>query len=307
MRRFFSIDLELAAIADEEWGIVTRERLLALGLSASAIDRMIRSGRLRVLHRGVYAVGHTQLRPQGHRLAAVLACGRGAVLSHAAAAAHRGLRPSAATAYDVIVPTGNHRRRPGIRIHRHATLLATEATVYERVPVTTVARTALDLAATFPRRTIERVLDQAEVLGVFDLAALDDVVAAHRGRPGAPLLAAVIAEYGAGEGITRSELEDAFLSLCDAHGIPRPRVNSIVAGLEVDFFWPRRRLVVEVDGWAFHRGRRAFERDRERDAVLASAGLHVLRFTHRQLIHDAALVAAATARSAQPRSMSSTR
>lgn len=173
------------------------------------------------------------------------------------------------------------------------TLRAEEVTVHDRVPVTTVARTMLDLAATFPRRTVERALDQAEVLRVFDLGALHAVVEAHRGRPGAPLLGAVLEQHVVGETVSRSALEEAFLALCACYGIARPRVNTRVAGLEVDFHWPRRRLVIEVDGFAFHRTRAAFERDRERDAILAAAGIRVLRFSHRQVTLRPVEVAAA--------------
>jgi hypothetical protein len=214
----------------------------------------------------------------------------------AAAGHHLGLRPSRATRFDVSIPYTTPRSHPGIRVHRCAALLPEECTVHDGVPVTTPARTLLDLAATFPRRTVERALDQAEVLELFDLDALDRVVSAHPARPGTPLLASLLREYAAGEGLTRSELEDAFLALCDDHGVERPRVNAIVRGLEVDFHWPRRRLVVEVDGWAFHRTRRAFERDRERDAVLAAGGVRVLRFTHRQVTREPALVVAALRR-----------
>ncbi len=293
MRRQLDIDFIIARLADRQHGVAARWQLLDAGVSPDMIDRRVRSRRLRLLHRGVYAVGHRALRPEGHRHAAVLACRRGALPSHAVAADHLEPRRTQATVIDVTVPHTNPCRRPGIRVHRCAALLPEERTEHLAVPVTTVARTVFDLAGSFPRRTIERVLDQAEVLRVFDLLALEAVVAAHRGRPGAPLLAAVLAEYAPGEELTRSELEDAFLVLCQEQGIERPRVNAMVAGLEVDFHWPRPRLVVEVDGWRHHRTRRAFERDRERDAILARAGFRVLRFSARQIARDRTTVAAA--------------
>ncbi|HYI17866.1 MAG TPA: DUF559 domain-containing protein [Solirubrobacteraceae bacterium] len=287
------IDLLIARFADRQHGVVARWQLLSAGASPDAVDRRVGSRRLRLLHRGVYAVGHRSLRPEGYRLAAVLACRRGALLSHAAGAAHLELRASSATIIDVTVPHTNPCRRPGIRVHRHAALRPEERTEHLGVPVTTVARTIFDLAATFPRRTLERVIDQAEVLQLFDLHDLEAVIAAHRGRPGAPLLAAVLAGYAPDQDLTRSELEEAFLALCAEQGLQRPRVNAIVVGLEVDFHWPRHRLVVEVDGWRFHRTRRAFERDRERDAILAAAGLRVLRFTARQIAAERPAVVAA--------------
>jgi very-short-patch-repair endonuclease len=304
MRTQRDIDLAVVALADSQYGIVDRPELLALGLSGDAIGRRVRSRRLRPLYRGVYAVGHRALRPEAHRLAAVRASGRGAALSHAAAAAHWGLRPSAATRIDVTVPTGAGRRaRKGIRLHRCPALLPQETTLHEGIPVTTPARTLLDLAATIPRRALERAADQAEVLQLFDGSAIDATIEAHRGRPGAPLLRVVLESHDAGSTITRSALEELFLTLCDENGIERPRVNTRIAGLEVDFHWPAHRLVVEVDGYRYHGTRRAFERDRARDATLAAAGLCVLRFSHRQLTTRPEEVA----RAIQPRSISSIR
>jgi very-short-patch-repair endonuclease len=248
-------------------------------------------------------VGHLVLRREAHWLAATLACGAGAVLSYVAAAAHWAIRPTAATYIDVTVPRAAARRRPGLRVHRHASLLAEETTIHASIPVTTPARTLLDLAATLPRRALERAVDQAEVLRLFDLTALDATIEAHQGRPGAPLLKAVLEEHDAGATVTRSELEERFLSLCDENGIERPRVNARIADLEVDFYWPHRSLVVEVDGYRYHGTRRTFERDRTRDATLAAAGLRVLRFSHRQLTGRPDEVV----RALQPRSISSIR
>lgn len=282
MRTRSDIDWAIANLADAQWGVLARRQLLERGGSRDAVGRRVRSGRLRVLHHGVYAVGHRALREEAIWLAAVLAGGPDAVLSHASAADLWDLRASAAARVDVTAPGGSARRRPGLRFHRNA-VAGEERTVHERIPVTTPARTLLDLAATLPRRSVERALERAETLRIFDLRALRGVCEAHRARPGAPLLTALL-DAGAGEQApTRSELEERFLTLCDAHGVPRPRLNSRVAGLEVDFHWPGRRLVIEVDGYAYHRSRAAFERDRERDAILAAAGRRVLRFSARQI------------------------
>jgi predicted transcriptional regulator of viral defense system len=283
MRSRRSIDLEIAVIAERQWGIIDRGQLRALGLSPSAIDRLVWSGRLRVLHRGVYALGHRMLRPQAYRLAAARACGEGAVVSFAAGAAHWELRRSEATLIDVTVPHAGQRRRPGIRVHRHASLRPDEVTVHELVPVTTPARTLLDLAATFPHRTLERAIDVAERLELFDLVAVRAVIDAHRGRPGAAKLARTLAEHVPGSTPTRSELEELFLGFCEQRGIPRPVVNGFLCGVEVDFHWPGVPFAIEVDGWEFHHGRRPFERDHERDAILAAAEIFTLRFTDLQL------------------------
>jgi very-short-patch-repair endonuclease len=281
MRRKYDIDLAVSRLADAQYGIVARPHLAALALGPSAIDRRIRAGRLRPLHRGVYALGHRQLRREAFWLAAVLACGPGAVLSHASAGALWGLRASSATRIDVTA--ARCRRRPRIRIHRAAHCDAAEITTHREIPVTTPARTLLDLAAMLPRRALERALDEAEQLRLFDLVALHGTLEAHRGRPGAPLLEAVLEHHTAGTTITRSELEEQFLRLCDDHRIARPLTNVRLEGLEVDFHWPALRLVAEVDGYAYHHTRRAFERDRARDAVLTAAHVDVVRFSHRQV------------------------
>ena len=293
MRRQRSIQLAIAEVAEAQWGIVDRWQLIGLGLSPSAIDRLVWNGWLRVLHRGVYALGHRALRPQAYRLAAARACGAGAAVSFATGAAHWAIRRSSATLIDVTVPRGGQRRRPGIRVHRLATLRPEEVTVHELVPVTTPARTLLDLAATFPRRTLERAIDEAERGELFDLVAIRAVLDAHAGRPGAAKLAAAVGEHDPGSTATRSELEERFLAFCADRGIPRPVVNGVLHGIEVDFHWPGVPFAVELDGWAFHRGRRPFERDHERDAHLAAAGVFTLRFTDLQLRERPGEVAAA--------------
>ena len=298
MRRELDSDRRLAALATRQHGIVSRTELGALGFSPSAVDRRMRSGRLHQLHRGVYAVGHLSLTPRARWLAAVKACGRGAVLSHAAAGSLWELRASAARLVDVTVPTAAGLIAPsGVRLHRHAHLRPEEATTREGIPVTTVARTLLDLAATLPRRALERACDQAEVLCLYDERAVRAALEGRSGRPGVPALTALLAEHEIGTTLTDSPLEDRFLGLCAEHRLPRPRVNARVAGLRVDFHWPAAKLVVETDGWTYHRTRGAFERDRERDATLAARGVRVLRFTRRQIRTDPQSVVRALRRS----------
>lgn len=162
------VNWALAALADRQWGVVTRDQLISSGLSAHGIHERVRSRRLIRLHRGVYAIGHRRLRWSGHLLAAVLACGEGAVLSHVAAAALWNIRGSAATLIDVTVPSQNGRvRRNGIRIHRSGRLGADEATTKDGIPVTTVARTLLDLADVFNSRALKRAIDAAEYQRLF--------------------------------------------------------------------------------------------------------------------------------------------
>jgi very-short-patch-repair endonuclease len=289
------VDAGLAALATRQYGVVSRAQLRSLGLSDGGISARIARGGLVRLHHGVYAVGHTVLVPRGRWLAAVLACGVDAVLSHAAAGALWDLRPSGATVIDVTVAgSGGRRRRPGIRVHR-ARSLAGQTTVRDGIRVTTPARTILDLAIGLDGRPLERLLDRAELLRLADRPSLDAMARANAGHSGARRLAATLRDHEPGTTLTRSELEERFLGLCREAGLPRPRVNHHVEGYEVDFVFAAQRLLVETDGWRHHRSRASFEGDRRRDAVHAAAGYRTLRFTHRQLANEAATVIAALA------------
>ncbi len=278
-------DRALAELAARQHGVVARWQLSQIGVSRSTWERRLASGHLIPLHRGVAAVGHRRLRPEGHWLAAVLAAGPTAALSHRSAAALHGLRQSNAASVDVTVG-GQRRRQPGIRIHRVEALAAADVTAIDGIPATTVARTLVDLAAVIDRGQLARAVGEAERRGVLDMVAVDAVAARLRTRNGGghATLREVIADHAAaGASLTRSELEDRFLRLVDRAGLPRPRTNAVVEGVEVDAFWPPR-LVVELDGWAFHRGRGAFERDRAKSNLLTASGHVVLRFTHRDVV-----------------------
>jgi hypothetical protein len=254
-----------------------------LGFDRGAIDRRVASGRLHRLYRGVYAVGHIVLRPEARWLAAVLACGEGAVLSHRGAAALWALHPTAAARVDVTVAhTSGVRTTARIAVHRSRRGI--QSTRHHGIPVTTPMQTLADLAVAVPRRRLEKAAENAEAARLLDLNGLD---AAH---PGAKRLLAVFDEHDLGS-YTRSETEDAFLQLCDDHGIPRPLVNARVEGFEVDFCWPGERLIVETDG-RHHLTRARFECDRARDALLTSIGWRVMRFTRRQVRRASAQVAA---------------
>ena len=272
--------------------MVTRAQLAAAGISSSAVGRWAAEGRLHRLHRGVYAVGHSVLTVNGRRMAAVLAAGPGAVLSHASAAALWDIRRTSATRIDVTVRSRAGRaKRPGLRIHRTPTLRTDEITEHQGIRVTTPARTLLDLASSVPRRALERALDEAEISELYDRRELEAVALAHAGERGTGALQRALDDDGELT-LTDSELEELMLALCDDHGLPRPQPRAWVAGLRIDFLFAAGRLVVETDGYRYHRTRRAFERDRERDAILARAGYRTLRFTHRQLTREPAMVAA---------------
>jgi hypothetical protein len=186
-------------------GVVATRQLAALGLTRDAAAKRARAGRLHRLHRGVYAVGHPILTANGHRMAAVLACGPGAALSHASAAALWELRATTATRIDVSVrEAGGRAKRPRVRIHRVPSLRDDELTEKDGIRVTTPARTLLDLAAQLPRRALERALDQAAVSELFDLTALSAVVVAHAGERGAAALSDALAHHNPGTTLTNA-------------------------------------------------------------------------------------------------------
>jgi Transcriptional regulator, AbiEi antitoxin len=287
------VDQLIAAIARRQYGVISRWQLIAIGVGPEGIARRIRSGRLHRLHRGVYAVGHESLRGEAYWIAAVLAAGPGAVLSHASAAALWGLRPSASALVDVTVPTRSGRtRRQKIRIHRSGHLPPDEVTRRLGIPVTTVARTLLDLADAVSTQQTKRALDEAEHLGLLYLTSLRAVVHANPGRRGATVLTLA----GARPERTRSPLEDRFLELIERNGLPRPLANEFVAGREADFVWPTQKLIVETDGGGAHLTRAAFEADRLRDRANLRAGYSTIRLTDRALDDELAVVADLKAR-----------
>jgi very-short-patch-repair endonuclease len=280
-------DLEIAALADAQYGVVSRAQLLQAGFTSREIDRRSEAGRLIRMWQGVYAVGHKRLRVEGRWTAAVLACGKGAALSHQTAAAVWELRQVGSGAIHITVPgDGGRKRRAGIKLHRSATLTAKQVTREHGLPVTTPARTIIDLARTLNADELERIVDLADHRGLIDFAALRSTRSVS--------LKAVLRAYNPAP--TRSELERAFLRLCDKHGIERPETNAIVEGVLVDFVWRDRRLVVEVDGYTYHRAPSRFETDRERDAHLTVRGWRALRFTWRHVMERPAWVAATTKR-----------
>jgi predicted transcriptional regulator of viral defense system len=286
------LDRRIAELAEAQHGVITVAQLDALGLGRRGVAHRARTGRLHRLHRGVYSVGTTLLSTEGRWMAAVLACGEGAALSHGSAAALWEIRGSTSGPVDVTVRSRAGRsRRKGLRIHRPVSLREREIVSRHRIPVTTPARTLLDLAGTLPRASLRRAIAQAEALRIFDLRALQRVLDRNGSCKGAGILAAMIKDWADVE-LTRSELEALFLELCASEGIPRPATNALVGKYEVDFLWPSHRVIVEVDGHQHHGTRTAFERDRLRDARLTVAGYRVVRFTYRQVVRDPGHVAA---------------
>ena len=276
-------------MATRQHGVISIAQLLEAGLNRNAVGYRTQLGVLHRIHRGVYAVGHPAISIEGRWMAAVLACGgpltqagQSSVLGHwRAARSHRsasalwGLLDPASGAVEVTIPgdMGRSRRR-GIRLHRSTTLAAADVTIRRGIPVTKPSRTIRDLkrlassssaGAAIATADLRRAIRQAEVLG------LDTGPATGDG--------------------TRSELERRFLTLCRTEGIPPPELNVRVHGFEVDFLWRAAKLVVETDGYRFHRGRSAFESDRARDLTLRGAGLAVIRLSQRQIAEEPRQVA----------------
>jgi hypothetical protein len=286
-----AVDRTIARIGARQHGVLSLPQLMALGLTSSAVRQRVAAGRLHRVHRGVYAVGHPRLTVRGRWMAAVLACGPGAVLSHRDAAALWGLRPSARAAIDVATARRGGRSLSGIDVHRTRSLPPECVTEVDDIPCTTVARTLLDLADVISRRQLERACDEAEVLRLLDTTALDACLARANGRRGAPVLSAMRAEHAIGETVTRNDFEEALLALCDQAGLARPEVNAWIAlpgggHAQPDFVWREQRLIVETDGRAAHTTRHAFEHDRRRDQRLMLAGWRVMRVTWRQLTEE---------------------
>jgi very-short-patch-repair endonuclease len=271
----------LVALVDRQWGVVSRRQLLARGVAHGTITAWLASGRLRPLHRGVFAYGHARLRAEGRWMAAVLACEPGAALSHRSAAAILDLLPYAGATIHVTTLRAL-RRRPGIHPHRARSLDAPDVTRVSGITTTTIARTALDLAATEPPHRVERFLAQADRQERYDQRALEDVVARHNGHPGTGALTTLTATEPQ---LTRSDLEGLILeatrarglTLVTDHPIHLPRSGEIT----VDYYVPAARLVIEADSWKHHRSRASFEADRLRDLELTLLGYRTARLTSR--------------------------
>jgi very-short-patch-repair endonuclease/predicted transcriptional regulator of viral defense system len=279
-----SVDSTIESAAARQHGVVTRRQLLDRGLSPAAIARRTANGRFRAIHRGVYLVGPTPP-PLAPVMAACLACGPNAVASHRTAANIWDIDPTAPRGRgrrpDVAVRSG--KRRPnGVRVHRLATLDDDEVTTCHGIPVTTPARTLLDLAAAGARRrTLERVLAEALTRRVVTAGQVRATADRHRGRAGSAHLRTLLDDGR--PMLTRSEAEERFLALMRKAEAPRPKTNVRIGDLELDVYWPDERLAVEIDGFQYHESRRSFESDRRRDVRLAGRGIRVVRVTWRQI------------------------
>jgi hypothetical protein len=253
----------LADLAKRQHGVVSVRQLTGtLGYSRRWVGHKCEVGFLHRLYTGVYAVGHTDLSPHGECLAAVLACGPRALLSHYSAAWLWGLARHSPAPFHVTGPSPRV-ARGSIRLHRSSSLTDADRALVDNIPVTSVARTLLDQAARVPERHLRRLIKRAEELGIFDLGAVHDVLDRNRGHHGARRLRRVLALYEPPP-FTRSDFESLVYEAILAAGLPVPRVNYVVAGMEVDLYWPEHRFAVELDVFETHGTREAFEEDRIR-------------------------------------------
>jgi predicted transcriptional regulator of viral defense system len=279
------LDALVAALAAAQHGVVSRVQLFGLGLTREMIDGRIARGVLHRVHRGVYAVGHSRLTQQGRYMAAVLAGGGGAVLSHRSAAAH--WRIARYSGRITVTAPRRRRAKPKLVPVCSSTLAADEVTIHEGIPITTVARTILDLAAVQPPSAVEKAIREAEYLRRFDLDELQRLLHRHSRRKGTADLRRAIAAAAEQRDRTRSDLEDRFIHLLLDADLPMPELNATLeldaTTLEADALWRDRKLIVELDGRQAHGTRSAFESDRERDLALAAAGWTSIRITWRGL------------------------
>ena len=249
--------------------------MYGLGLSKTGIRRRVEAGRLHRLHYGVYAVGHVALTPRSRYLAAVLACGPAALVSHRTAGVVWGLL-SSCTRIEVTAPRGRG-PRPGIAVHRSRLIHPADRAVVDAIPVTSVARTLVDLAEVLGERRLANAVHEAEVLRLFDLTKLQQTLDRVPGRAGRHRLRRVLASYE--PEFDPNRLQRRFLELCRGQGLPIPQAQVPIGGDTVDFFWPDAKVAVETDGAGVHHTRRAFYADRRRDRALAAVGVHVIRVT----------------------------
>lgn len=267
-------------------GVVGRDQLIAAGVAPKPIDNRVQARWLRPMYRGVYAVGPVQS-DDAPLFAAVLACGDGTLLGRESAGfLWRVVGRSSTDLVEVLVPLPRCPRHRGIRVHRVRSLPPDEVTQLRKIPVTTPARTLLDLSAQLPIRELEQALAQAEKRYAGTQRRLLALLARYPARPGTPKLRELL-EGSRKPAFVRSEAEERFLVLVRRAGLPAPEVNVSLHGYEIDFLWREQGLAVEIDGYAFHGDRDAFEADRRRDGDLAARGIQVMRITWRQIADEA--------------------
>lgn len=275
------LDQKVAGLAGRQHGVVGRWQLDAIGLTEQMIRTRTSHGGLNPLHRGVYAVGHTAITAESKWMAAVLAHGPNAVLSHRSAGQLWGLCHRSRIQPEVTCP-GSKKTKRGIVVHR-GSLPADEVVRVRGIPVTSVPRTMFDLAGSRSEREVERAWNEMEVREYRDRLSVPDLLERYPRRKGSPVLARLANDKETSVGITRNDLEEAFLALIDRYGLPRPRMNAHLAVrdrfYEIDCLWEDRKVAVELDGRGAHGTKKAFHEDRERDRILTAEGYTTSRLT----------------------------
>jgi very-short-patch-repair endonuclease len=280
------VDRRVLDLARRQHGVVSTLQLLGLGLDRRAIHRRVAAGWLQAVHRGVYAVGAVPRTAEMQDMAAVLACGPAALLSHRSAAVRWDILRYAPK-IEVTAPR-SRTPRAGIVVHRSRLIHDEDRAVVDGIPVTSVARTIVDLADG-PERYLTAAVREAEVRRLFDLQAIDRTFARLPGRRRRYRLRRMLAAYRHEPSFTRSGAERRFLEICRDQGLPVPEANSRIGEFEVDFYWPDARLAVELDSATFHMTTHAFRADRRRDRVLAARGIQVVRVPLEDLTEPAEL------------------
>ncbi|HEX6781801.1 MAG TPA: type IV toxin-antitoxin system AbiEi family antitoxin domain-containing protein [Solirubrobacterales bacterium] len=281
-------------MAGRQHGVVSRAQLLEIGMGRRAIASRIDRGELHRLHHGVYKVGYRRINRKGRWMAAVLASGFGALLSHRSAARIWGLMPPGDEWPEVTVSPGSRARRHGI-VCRQGLVPEDEREVVDGIPVTSPFRTVFDLAAVLDLRGLERAWHEAEVRGLRDRVSLPMLLERYPGRRGSRNLRALLSDPEP-VGFTRNDFEEAFVAVVDAYRLRRPRMNGTLAlrgrFFEIDALWEDERVAVELDSRSVHGTNRNFESDKQRDRILLAEGWRTVRVTWRQLKDEPAEVAA---------------
>jgi Transcriptional regulator, AbiEi antitoxin/Protein of unknown function (DUF559) len=284
---------ELWELARSQHGVVAREQLIDRGLTPKAVAHRIHAGRLHPLRRGVYAVGRPDVSRQGRWMAAVLSCGPAALLSHRSAAVLWGLaKPSLETEIEVVVPRTTVRRRSGIRLHRRVDLGPEHRREVSGIPLTDPISTLVDLASCVVEWRVEKAINAADRLDLVDPATLRAIVPTLPPRPGMARLRRLLGL----KALTDSGLERKFLGLVQSAGLPPPETQARVNGYRVDFYWPDLGLVVETDGWRYHRTAGEQATDHRRDQTHIEDGLTTLRFAESQIRNEPQRVTATLSR-----------
>ena len=280
----------MGELSRTQHGVLGLDQLQGLGLTTAAVHKRAATGRVHRIHQTVYSlVPRELLKREGLWMAAALACGPGAVLSHRSAAALLELRDWGWAKIEVTVPCRSARRHEGVAVHRSTKLTPADVTLVNNIPCTSVARTLLDLGEVVTMRQLERAFDQAEIAEVFDLKAIDDQLARNPTRPGAKAVREVLETHYIGRTPTWSENEEGLLAITRPLGIPDPDTNQFVIlddggpPILVDFVWRDQRVVIEADSEKWHLTRQRFETDRQRDQRLIAAGWTIIRTTWKQM------------------------